>query len=114
MEILITVSVMAGQIAGLINKKQSCKEIIDELMYEMETVIGSDAMCNKIAFLFPGQGSQYINMGKDLYENIDCCKEIFDKGEEILNIPIKEMIFEGSLEELMKTKIVSLLYYLLH
>lgn len=37
-------SVMAGQIAGLISKKQSCKEIIDELMYEMETVIGS--VCN--------------------------------------------------------------------
>lgn len=61
-------------------------------------------MNKKIAFLFPGQGAQYINMGKDLYENIDSCKYIFDKGEEILGMPIKELIFNGSQEELIRTK----------
>lgn len=61
-------------------------------------------MKNKTAFLFPGQGSQYINMGKDLYENINSCKEIFDKGEDILDMPIKDLIFNGSIEELTRTK----------
>lgn len=61
-------------------------------------------MSNKIAFLFPGQGSQYINMGKDLYENIKSYKDIFDKGEQILEIPMKDLIFNGSQDELTKTK----------
>lgn len=61
-------------------------------------------MNNKIAFLFPGQGAQYLNMGKDLYENIDSCRDIFDKGEEILGMPIKELIFNGLQEELTRTK----------
>ena len=61
-------------------------------------------MSKKIAFLFPGQGEQYINMGKSLYENINECKEIFDKGEEILEMPIKDIIFDGSEETLKSTK----------
>ena len=61
-------------------------------------------MSKKIAFLFPGQGAQYINMGQSLYENINECKEIFDKGEEILEMPIKDIIFDGSEETLKSTK----------
>lgn len=61
-------------------------------------------MSKKIAFLFPGQGAQYINMGKSLYENINECKEIFDKGEEILEMTIKDIIFDGSEETLKSTK----------
>jgi [acyl-carrier-protein] S-malonyltransferase len=57
-----------------------------------------------IAFLFAGQGAQYVGMGKELYDNIPECKEIFDKGEEILNMPIKDLIFNGPEEELLKTE----------
>ena len=60
---------------------------------------------SKIAFLFPGQGAQYIGMGKDLYENIHECKEIIDKGEEILKMPIKELLFNGPEDKLMATEI---------
>ncbi len=60
---------------------------------------------SKIAFLFPGQGAQYIGMGKELYENIDECKEIIDKGEEILKMPIKELLFNGPEDKLMATEI---------
>ncbi|MFI3209484.1 MAG: ACP S-malonyltransferase [Peptostreptococcaceae bacterium] len=59
---------------------------------------------NKIAFLFPGQGAQYIGMGKEFYENIDECKELFDKGQEILGYDVKSLVFGGEIEELTKTK----------
>ena len=59
---------------------------------------------SKIAFLFPGQGAQYIKMGKDLYENIPECRELFNKGEEILDMPMKKIIFDGSDEILTQTK----------
>lgn len=59
---------------------------------------------SKIAFLFPGQGSQYIGMAKELCENIPECQYILDRGEKILNIPLKKMMFEGPDELLMQTE----------
>jgi [acyl-carrier-protein] S-malonyltransferase len=48
----------------------------------------------KIAFIFPGQGAQYIGMGKDFYDNFEESKNIFDKASNILNIDMKELIFQ--------------------
>jgi len=59
----------------------------------------------KIAFLFAGQGSQYIGMGKDLYEAFPESKTVFDKAEEALGFPLKKYCFEGPAEELKSTNI---------
>lgn len=58
----------------------------------------------KSALLFPGQGSQYVGMGKDLYENFEEVKNIYDKVSLMLNIDVKKMSFEGPEEELNQTK----------
>ncbi|MBN2545878.1 MAG: ACP S-malonyltransferase [Spirochaetes bacterium] len=58
----------------------------------------------KIALLFAGQGAQFVGMGKDLYDNFDTAKKIFDEAESILNSPIKKVCFEGPEEELKKTE----------
>lgn len=58
----------------------------------------------KTAFLFPGQGAQCLGMGKDIYEKYEIAKEIYDKVENLTNIDIKQICFEGPEEELMKTE----------
>ena len=58
----------------------------------------------KIAFLFPGQGAQYVGMGKDLYENYEEAKNIYDNVEKILNLEVKKISFEGPAEVLNQTK----------
>ena len=57
------------------------------------------------ALIFPGQGAQYVGMGKDLYDNYPQSKDVFDKANEILKIDIKKLCFEGPKEELSTTRI---------
>lgn len=58
----------------------------------------------KIGYLFPGQGSQCIGMGKDLYEKYDLVKETYKKVKEITGIDVAKITFEGTEEELSKTQ----------
>ena len=59
----------------------------------------------KKAFVFPGQGAQFVGMGKDLYENSPEAKELFEKANEILGFRITDLMFEGTDEDLKQTKV---------
>ena len=58
---------------------------------------------SKLAFIFPGQGSQYIGMGKDLYEKFDIAKNVFDEFDFILGSSLSKLCFEGNEEDLRQT-----------
>ena len=60
-------------------------------------------MTKKVAFLFPGQGSQAVGMGKDLYENFDMAKKVFDTADKVLGKSITSMCFEGPEDALKQT-----------
>ena len=57
------------------------------------------------AFVFPGQGAQFVGMGKDLYENNPLAKELFDKADEVLGFKITDIMFNGTDEDLRQTKV---------
>lgn len=59
----------------------------------------------KKAFVFPGQGAQFVGMGKDLYETNPLAKELFDKANEVLGFDITSIMFDGTADELKQTKV---------
>ena len=59
----------------------------------------------KHAYVFPGQGSQAVGMGKDIYDNVPVAKELFEKANEILGFRITDIMFAGTPEELKQTKV---------
>lgn len=57
------------------------------------------------AYVFPGQGAQFVGMGKDLYESNEQARELFEKANEILGFRITDLMFEGTPEDLKQTKV---------
>src|SRR5690606_31771658 len=60
---------------------------------------------NMKAYIFPGQGAQFVGMGKDLYENSEVAKELFEKANDILGFRITDIMFDGTAEDLKQTKV---------
>ncbi|MCB1083633.1 MAG: ACP S-malonyltransferase [Simkania sp.] len=61
-------------------------------------------MEKKLAFLFPGQGSQYVGMGKEFFDRFAVAKETFEEADEKLGRPLSRLIFEGPATDLTLTK----------
>ncbi len=61
------------------------------------------AESTKVAYVFPGQGSQWVGMGRDLYDNFDAAKAVFEQADEVLGFPLSRLCFEGPEEELRHT-----------
>ena len=57
------------------------------------------------AYVFPGQGAQFVGMGKDLYESNEQARELFERANEILGFRITDVMFEGTAEDLKQTKV---------
>ena len=62
-------------------------------------------MTGELAFIFPGQGSQYVGMGSSFYAEYELARSIFLEAEAVVGVPLRKYCFEGPLEELTKTQV---------
>lgn len=68
-------------------------------------------MKKKVVFLFPGQGAQFVGMGKDFYDTFPVAKRTFEEAEDLLQLPITHWVFEGPESLLKETKISQIAIY---
>ena len=61
-------------------------------------------MSDAIGFLFPGQGSQSVGMGADLYAKFAPARDVYDRAEQVLELPVRKLSFEGPDDELRQTR----------
>ena len=57
----------------------------------------------KVAYVFPGQGAQWVGMGRDIYDNFDSARAVFEEADEVLGFPLSRLCFEGPEDELRET-----------
>ncbi len=63
-------------------------------------------MGSEVAICFPGQGTQYVGMGRSILEGFDRAEEVFSKCEEVVGLPVKEIMLNGPIEELTRTEVL--------
>src|SRR5438093_10977239 len=63
-------------------------------------------LAGPIALLFPGQGVQKPGMGKNLYERYPAARRVFERAEELLEMPVRKLCFEGPVRELNRTDVI--------
>ena len=66
------------------------------------------------AYIFPGQGTQFPGMGKELFEKSKLAQEYFNRGNDILGFSITDIMFEGSAKDLKKLRLPSLQFFYIH
>lgn len=74
-------------------------------LYKLEQFNNKQIIMSKRAYVFPGQGAQFVGMGKDLYDNYSQAKELFERANEILGFRITDILFAGTDEDLKQTKV---------
>lgn len=70
-------------------------------------------MDKKVAFIFPGQGAQYVGMGKDFYEAYSIVRETFEEANDLLGFDLSKLMFEGPADELTLTKSSQIAIYVM-
>ena len=89
----------------LVTAVEKAKQYVWQGILTTQILIKQSKQTFMKAFVFPGQGAQFVGMGKDLYESSPLAKELFEKANDILGYRITDIMFEGTDEDLRQTKV---------